>query len=390
SEGLKTLRVEVRGDEMSYPIIPIDGSKQIEISFDALGHDYERFTYTIEHCNADWRPSQLLPVEYLDGLQGLNIDNYSQSMTTATLYTHYSLLLPNADCKLKVSGNYAVHVFREGDPEDTLLTACFSVLEPGVNVMAGVTGNTLSDFNGAHQQVGFTLSANRLRIDYPQSDLKLFVTQNRRLDNAVTGLSPTRVGGGQLVYDPERSLIFTAGNEYRRFESLSHEYNGMGVDNIRFFNPYYHVTLLPEKPRTVYRYDQDQDGRFFVRCSSCNDPTVEADYDFVHFTLVTPELKGGSVYLLSDVLNNRLDNDSRMEYDPQRGAYVKHLLLKQGNYNYMYLFVPDGQRQGETAPLEGDFYETENEYAIYVYYHPFGARYDRFVGFGLVKAGVPR
>jgi hypothetical protein len=32
-----------------------------------------------------------------------------------------------------------------------------------------------------------------------------------------------------------------------------------------------------------------------------------------------------------------------------------------------------------TTPLEGDWYETENDYAILVYFRPFGSRYDRLL-----------
>jgi hypothetical protein len=69
--------------------------------------------------------------------------------------------------------------------------------------------------------------------------------------------------------------------------------------------------------------------------------------------------------------------------------------LKQGFYNYAYGLMPaaDGKptSRNEEEPrkevqpdfslTEGNFFETENNYLILLYYHPFGARYDQVVGF---------
>ncbi|MEZ4949342.1 MAG: hypothetical protein R2784_08145 [Saprospiraceae bacterium] len=53
-------------------------------------------------------------------------------------------------------------------------------------------------------------------------------------------------------------------------------------------------------------------------------------------------------------------------------------MLKQGFYSYQYVMVDkDGNKDFET--LEGNDYQTENEYTIIIYYHPFGARYDQVI-----------
>lgn len=380
SDLIKTL--QVRGTEiLSDPIIELNGGKQIEINFDALESSSNRFAYIIEHCDADWKKSEFTPIEYLDGFQGMTIDDFANSIATTQHYTNFNLRIPNDDVKLKVSGNYAVKIYRENEPDKILVTACFSVVESLVKVTGEVTGNTLKDFNKEHQQVNFTLFLQNFAITYPQTDLRIYVFQNRRRDNVVTNLTPTSILRDRLVYDQNRKQIFEAGNEYRRFEFLSNTYNGMGVERIRFQNPYYHVFLQTGQVRSnrTYQYDQDQDGRFLIRCSKCDDPDTEADYDMVHFGLNSEPLLGGSVYLLSDIYNNVLDERSKMGYNFDTGQYEKSVLLKQGNYNYSYLFVPNGQTLAESGLIEGNFYQTENEYAIFVYYRPFGARYDRLI-----------
>ncbi|MDR2498686.1 MAG: DUF5103 domain-containing protein, partial [Tannerellaceae bacterium] len=71
-------------------------------------------------------------------------------------------------------------------------------------------------------------------------------------------------------------------------------------------------------------------------------------------------------------------------------SYEKHLFLKQGHYNYALLFVPNGGSRAESAPSERNFYQTENEYYIYIYYRPFGARYDRLIAFSRTDSSPSR
>ena len=195
----------------------------------------------------------------------------------------------------------------------------------------------------------------------------------------------------ELAYTNLRQLIFPAGNEYRRMEFLSNKYNGMRIEGFSFHNPYYHAEVMPDLVRNQhpYEYDQDQNGRYLVRCSNCSDPDTEADYYIVHFTLQKGLIPDGNVYLSSEIYNNVLDEKSRMGFNPETGQYEKSVLLKQGLYNYQYLFVPNGETTGQTAPIEGDFFQTENQYSVYVYYHPMGSRYDRLIGVAIIKNEIP-
>ena len=384
---INTLQIKVEGLLISDPVIELNGRDRIEINFDMMEHNYNRFTYSIIHCDADWKQSILSPIEYLNGFQGLPIDDFANSIATITNYTNFRLFLPNDDIQFKVSGNYVVCVHDENQPDKTLFTACFSVAEPMISIGATVSSNTMIDTNKEHQQVGFTINHRNLPITYPQTDLKIFVSQNNRRDNMVTNLKPTTITTNQIVYEYNRDLIFEAGNEYRRIEFLSTKYNGMGVQDIQYHNPYYHVVLAPDQVRSnqTYRYDQDQNGHFFIRCSGCSDPDTEAEYSIVHFALETKPFPEGVVYLSSDIYNKVLDEKSKMGYNRETGCYEKSILLKQGNYNYQYLFVPNTESKGRTGLLEGNYSQTENQYSIFVYFRPIGARYDRLIGVATIK-----
>ena len=388
---IKTLQVKVAGEMFSDPFIELGGENRIEVNFDAFNPGFGRYAYNLVHCNADWTQSNLSPIEYMNGFQGSTIEDFANAMGTTVQYTNYRLLFPNDDVQPKVSGNYALQVYNEDDPSQIVFTACFSIFEPMVSVAATVSGNTDIDTNQSHQQVSFAINNKNFPITYPQTDLKIWVYQNNRRDNAVTGLQPMTILENQISYTNNQNLIFPAGNEYRRMEFLSNKYNGMHVESISFHNPYYHVELMTDyrRDQLSYQYDQDQDGRFFIRCSNCNDPDTEADYYIVHFTLAMDLIPDGNVYLNGELYNNVLDEKSKMGYNPETHQYEKSVLLKQGSYNYQYLFVPNGQTVGQTGPIEGNFFQTENEYSIYVYYCPMGARYDRLIGVTSIRNTMP-
>ena len=114
------------------------------------------------------------------------------------------------------------------------------------------------------------------------------------------------------------------------------------------------------------------------------------DYVFTHFTFHSPQLPGGEVYLNGEWTCNRFTPQYRMTYNREKQAYEATALLKQGYYNYNYLFVPDGSTTGDSGPTDGNFYETENEYIILVYHRPTGGRYDKLVGYRRMNFKINR
>ena len=389
SDRFKTLRTQVEGRELFPPIIDLNTNEHITISFDEMTEEVSYLQYSLVHCNADWRPSALSDLEYLDGFNTNPIEKFDFSMATFAHYVHYSLTLPNEDVQFKVSGNYVLLVYPENEPERVLLQVCFSVYENNILVAPSVTSRTDIDYNREHQQVSVTLNANNYRIQNPYNELKVSVTQNGRRDNEVTVNRPLRVQGSQIFFDHDRNLIFEAGNEFRRFEMVATRYAGLGVSNIYHFDPYYHVELTPVKPRSEssYLYDQTQNGRFVIRQSGASNSDTEADYFVVHFTLDSDPIPGGKIYIDGELTNHLYSPYNEMVYNPQTEQYEKTLLLKQGSYNYQYLFLPDGARTATAAPVEGNYYQTVNEYLVKVYHRAPGERYDRLIGIGMSYSG---
>lgn len=362
------------------PVLLLNSGDYMDFSFDDFNTEFERFTYKIIHCNADWEQSDLLESQYLDGFNDRRIEDYEPSMNTTLSYSHYWFSIPNDEQKIKAAGNYRVQIFRDGENEPAAET-WFCVVEPHVNIGCQISGNTDIDSWKSHQQVNFNVNYAGYDVKNPAGDLIPVVVQNRRWDNHAEGLHPTYMRNNELIYNHNPKLIFEAGAEYRRFEILDDNVPTMNVFSMSFHRPYVHATLNEDEPRRHYLFDMDQNGRYWVRNGDNEDNDTRSDYFFTHFRLVMPQLPNGSIYLNGDLTNGEIADAYRMIYDFTSHSYELVLPLKQGSYNYQYLYVRDGETKGTTEPTEGNYHQTENEYWIFVYHRPFGERYDKLVGF---------
>ncbi|MCQ2110673.1 MAG: DUF5103 domain-containing protein [Bacteroidaceae bacterium] len=379
TETVRTLQTIKNGDWMAQPVLQLDSDDYLTISFDEMSHRYHRYTYHLTHCSSDWKPSDLYESDWLDGFNDRPIEDYQNSLNTTFEYTHYSFEIPNSNVRLKYSGNYTIDIIDDATGQKVATTQ-FSVIEPLTMVSAEVSGNTDIDTNGENQQVSFSVNYSGLRVREPERELLVTVTQNRRNDFTVSGLKPTHLTGNSLQFTNNRNLIFAGGNEFRHFEIINMYDNVQGVDHIDFFDPYFHANLFQDSRIRVYQYDQDHNGRFLIRHSHTDASETEADYLFVHFSLKTPQIPGGEVYLNGDFSYQKYSDDFKLDYNHSSGAYEGTVLLKEGAYDYRYLWKPDGSMPAQTAQFEGNSFETENEYLILVYYRERGARYDRLVG----------
>lgn len=384
-----TLRARVNDVDFTPPIIYLDTDDHLNISFDELSDDVRYMRYEIIHCNAQWRPDNLIASEYLDGFNEASITDYAFSQATLVHYINYNLTIPNEDMRLKLSGNYLLRVYDESDPAQSLLQVRFSVVEPTMKVSAAVTSRTDVDYNDAHQQLSIVVDPDGTTVSNPYSDIQVVIEQNSRIDNSVAIHGPTFLEGRIMRFEHDPRLIFQAGNEYRRMEVVSTSYPGMGVETFSFADPIYHATLHIDEPRLFapYSYDQTQHGGFKIREYNSDNSDVEADYIMVHFTLDLPWQDAFDIFIDGDLTNRRFDPQSRMVFNRATGKYELAMLLKQGAYNYQYLAVRPGTMAGLTAPIEGNRYQTSNQYLIKVYHRRPGDRYDRLTAVTMVESG---
>ena len=386
-ESIRTLTVGLDGDDSAPPVIIPGTEPKLNIAFDHLSDDRDYFRYSLTHCNAIWQPDGLLDSEFLDGFNEGTIDNFEYSRGTTVPYVHYWFSLPNENMSPLISGNYLLRIYPESNPDSVVAQCRFMVSEATAPVTARVSSQTDIDYNQGHQQLTIEVNTERAQVEDPFNDIMIVVGQNGRLDSEVSLRQPLRSNGKSVIYEHQKPLIFEAGNEYRRFETVNERYPGMSVDFIEFNDPYYHFALITDESRDEdrYSYDQTQHGRLRVRRQNAADSDTEAEYVIVHFTLSYPGRSDAVIFLDGDFTYRRFDDNSRMYYNENSGLYERAMLLKQGAYNYQYLIVPPGAAKGHTAAVEGNKYQTTNEYFIRVYHRRRGDRYDRMIGSALIS-----
>ena len=383
-ENIKTLQVLPNGESLMLPVIEFGSADEIVVSFDELSYEASNFYYKIVHCDAYWNESNLASMEYLDGFDGGMIDTYEYSVNTTVNYIHYKIAFPNDDVRLKLSGNYAVQIARDGDFEDGVVaTACFSLVEPMVDINVGVNGVTRRELNGRYQAVALDVMVDGVGSRDKMQDFIVVVRQNGRLDNEAYLTRPTYVNGDRLRYENSDALIFEGGNQYRSIDFSSRYTYGAGIDHIEYDRDMYHVVLEADASRAGNQeaYAMDVHGGYVVNLQRNDYSDTEADYMWVHFyyPAETPYLEG-RMYILGDLTQNLADDKSAMIYDLSERCYVSSLLLKQGGYNYVYALKAKNKKDLSVMQTEGSFWQSRNRYEVMVYYRPFGARYDRLVG----------
>ena len=381
---VKTLQAVVNQEWLSFPtVMRLQTDDVLNVSFDELSHDYHRYTCHLQHCEADWQPSEeIFESDWLEGLNDIIIDDYETSVNTISPYTHYRLQLPNEQCRLKLSGNYRLSILED---DELVAIVDFMVTEQTMKLSLQATTNTDIDVNKSHQQLSVNLSYGDVRVTNPEDQIQLVVMQNGRSDTRLDHITPTYRNTEGLQWSHCKELIFDAGNEYHKFEVLDPSHPTMGIDRITWDGENYQVYPFPDQPRLNYLYDEDADGAFYIRNSDNRENDTSCEYVYVNYRLLSAPIPQGKV-IINGQWTTGLPNDYYMTYDASEGIYHAQILQKQGYYSYQYLLeTTDGKRH--ILPSEGSFYQTENRYQALVYYKGIGERTWRLTAFrGIVLA----
>ena len=381
---IKTVECYNSSKEQSLPIINLKSNETLTFGFDDLRGSQRNYSYSVEHCTWDWKPSRINVLDYIEGIQQDILFNYRYSFNTLVKFTHYQLNFPNEQMKVKIGGNYILKIFEDNDPDKVVITQRFHVLNNTVNIGAElVPATTLSD-RDTKQKINFSLY-HQNPINNPYLEVKVVVMQNYIPQTAIINTKPSFVRPGTLVYNDINTNHFFGGNEFRKFGTRSFRYKAEHVADI-YRDSTQNVILSIDLPNSSKRYSQqfDEDGKFYIRNTDGRDNTTDSDYAYVLFTLAAePPTNKGEVYVFGRFNNYNLEPANRLQYESSRGRYYGNILLKQGVYDFKYVWV-DEKGLDDTV-FEGSFFETENTYQLLAYYRKPGSRYDDLVGFSNIS-----
>lgn len=377
---IKTITFKSNTTQGQLPVLKL--GETLILEFDALNANEEDFYYVIEHFDFDWTPSILAKAEYLRGLDNQRILEYYNSFNTYQVYSHYKLQIPNIQTRgLLKSGNYMISIYDEYD--ELMFSRKFMVYEDLVNVGVRVKRSRDVRVIDEKQSVDLTVSTNSINFNNPLETIKTVIIQNNNLNTSISDLKPQYTLGNELIYRYDTESAFWGGNEFLWFENKDVRISNVGVQFIDL-KDIYQSYLYPNAPRAgrPYTYNPDLNGNFQVTALDRTDIDIEADYTMVHFSLVQDELIGKDIHVYGNFNAFAIEPLTKMVYSSEKGKYEVSFRLKQGFYNYKYVVVDSETGELDEGAISGNYWQTENNYKVLVYYRDLGARYDRLIGYG--------
>lgn len=381
-DGVASVKLLSSKDQLSAPVATLGDT--FNISFDDLTLEVRHLKYTFIHCTYDWKLSDMNPIEYIDGFMEEDITTYDHSFNTIEPYLHYQASFPNENMKFTKSGNYILFVY-DDTPDNPILTRRFMVVEPlPAKIVCDVHSALDVNNRNTHQDVDFMVLSNGYRVRNPQQTVRATIQQNGRWDNAKMGLIYRSGNANELHFNyMDGTNSFPGNAEFHTFDISTLRSNADHIVGISFVNHHNHAYVLQDdaRPYSAYESRGNMNGRCYYRNRDLRSEYSE-DYVITHFTLKSSfPFTDGDVYVFGELTDWELQDDAKLHYNKEFDFWETELLLKQGVYNYQYVYVPRGSDVIDAAYIEGSHYETTNIYNIYVYFQDEGSSYYQLIGF---------
>ena len=358
-----------------------------EIQFDDLYGNEANYYYEIVHCNYDWKHSDLSKNEYLQGFDGIRIQEYTNSLNTLQLYSHYRIGFPNKNTRLLVSGNYIIKILNED--REVVFSRKLMVFEDLVSVpMQTKRARTLNTIN-FKQNIDFSIKSPNLLFQSPLQNVKVLLLQNGKLNEAITNIKPMYTIGNDLIYKYDSETQFWGGNEFLYFENKIIIAANNFIARVDANNGVYNTHLYTDNARInkSYTYNPDTNGNFVPLNVNASNNAIEADYSWVFFTLSAPSFYEKKNIYVNGMFNNyAISDENKMEYNQEKGIYEKAIMIKQGFTNYQYVVADETKKIDYENAIDGNFSQTENNYFAIIYYRENNQRYDRIIGKGVANS----
>ncbi len=369
----------VQNKQNMVPVFQLGDSFQLQ--FDDLHGNEANYYYQIVHCDYDWKQSQLSVNEYLRGFDNQRIIDYTNSYNALQLYSHYRIQFPNRNTQLIVSGNYMLKIVDENG--DIVFSRKFIVYENIVTVPLQVKrARNIAEASYKHN-LEFSVKSTAITFQSPLSNVKVLLLQNGKLNSAITNIKPMFTIGNDLIYKYDTETQFWAGNEFRNFENKDIRAATNNVARIDSQGGVYNAYLYTDEARAKepYTFNPDYNGNFLINNLNVATSEIEADYAWIYFTLSAPSFYEKKDIYVNGMFNNYAMNaESKMDYNAEKAVYEKAIMIKQGFTNYQYVVADKNGKIDYANAIDGNFFQTEDNYFALIYYKENNQRYDRIIG----------
>lgn len=372
----------VQGGSNVVPIFQLGST--FELQFDDLFGNEANYYFEITHCDYNWKPTEIPKTDYVLGFDNQRITDYSNSFNTLQLYSHYRLPFPNQfTTQLRISGNYMLKILNED--REVVFSRKFILYEERCTVAAQVKrSRNLSNID-YKQNLDFSITSNDIVFQTPLQNVKTLLIQNGNFNTTIKNVPPQYTLANELVYKYDGETQFWAGNEFLYFENKDIRVASNNVAKIGANSDIYNSFLYtsPARGNQIYTVNQDVNGNFVVKNINATNNAIEADYAWVYFSLSAPTFRLDKDIYITGMFNNySLSPEYKMDYNAEKGIYEKAVMIKQGFTNFQYTIADKKGTIDYENAIDGNFYQTENEYTILVYYRESTDRYQKVIGKG--------
>lgn len=352
-----------------------------QFQFDDLYGNEANYYFEIVHCDYNWSPTDIPKTDYMNGFDGQRIQEHENSINTLQIYSHYRLPFPNQFMQLRISGNYILKILDES--KQVLFSRKFIVYEDLVTLPIQIKRARTANYLEYKHNIEFSIKSQVINFQNPLNNVKVALFQNGQFNTAIKNVVPQYTIGNDLIYRYDSQTQFWAGNEFLYFDNSDIRSPRNTISRINSSNGIYNTHLYTNNALANYPYSitQDVNGNFVVRNINSSENEIEADYAWVYFSLSAPSfMKNKSIYITGMFNNYSFLPEYKMDFNAAKNIYEKAIFIKQGFTNFQYQIADDKGNIDAENSIDGNFWQTENDYTILVYYRENSDRYERVIG----------
>lgn len=385
---IKSLRVYTNNDETSFPLLDLSsGNEFITIEFDVASVSEPNLTIIFRPCDSNWQPYEnpFLFNPLFDKELNLWFDRMPMNLVGAQF--HYKGTFPNNNVSFTASGKWKFFIVDSQDKNKIFATGKFYVVFPEVKLNVSLSKENLQGDFGDLPILGRTIAIKSSFVLpdslFPSNVLKIEIIKNKILEYAIVIDRKNITTERFYEWDAAKKFSFIArnlkpGNEYRETDTR----------NVSIYNSYNVDARFGEFdiPDLFAKRKSDLDGASILM----NWRNENSDYLNVSFRLKVPKNITKPIFLVGSFNNWQLLPEYEM-YD-DNGMMNLTIQLKRGLYDYQYVvadFYNDKITNEDWEILEGNFFETRNEYHIFLYYwSDEKGGYEKIIGYKKFNGGL--